>query len=176
MEITTYEFPIKVSVNPANGMVDIFADGALQKLNDLGKPNMMIDSSRSFFRLTLTMSDSKQDIKPPVLFGSCPPRIDGKMYPRPSDERLMYRSEAMARLRACSFTTEPNRPIGPWHSIRIYSNPYGEHAPEGLKLLGTFPVTMDGDPLDGRFMLKKQDVYDACLKHGGNMKPSELLG
>ena len=88
---------------------------------------------------------------------------NGKRYPRPEDGKMMYLSEAMARLGGTKFASG----LG---SAAIYGNNFGDHAPEGMELLGVFPAYATEYIVPGervtKFMLVKREVSARCVQLG----------
>ena len=79
----------------------------------------------------------------------------------------MYLSEAMARLGGTKFVPCG---LGPYPDIIIHGNNFGDHAPEGMELLGRFSAHPTEMIIAGerviKFRLIKREVSARCVELG----------
>ena len=89
---------------------------------------------------------------------------NGKRYPRPEDGKMMYLSEAMARLGGTKFVVCGS---GPYPDIVIFGNNFGDHAPEGMEILGRLSTHRIEMSIAGeqviKFRLFKREVSARCV-------------
>ena len=99
---------------------------------------------------------------------------NGKRYPRPEDGKMMYLSEAMARLRGVRHVISDKFPNC---RIDIYTNQFGDHAPEGVEflMLQGLGETLNigfGESIKG-YKVAKRDVSRHCVRLGLMIFPAD---